>query len=81
MVYNIEVRRFGVQVEVSRTDDYIQVRIPIREGYNNRNIRRFLDYLRVKEIAAKSQAVDEDIERLSDEIMQNWWDENKGNFQ
>jgi len=36
--------------------------------YENRTIREFLKYLRIKSIVAKSQAKDEDIEKLSSEV-------------
>jgi len=39
-----------------------------------------IDYLEFLEITAKSKATDEDIEELSEEIKQNWWEENKESF-
>jgi hypothetical protein len=69
-----------MQVEVLKADNYFQIKIPIKDSYNDKNIRKFLDYLRIKEIAAKSEATDEDIENLSREITQGWWEGNKENF-
>jgi hypothetical protein len=69
-----------MQVEVLKTDDFFQIKIPIRESYSDKNIRKFLDYLRIKKNAAKSQTTDEAIEKLSNEITQNWWDKNKDKF-
>jgi len=69
-----------MQTEISRINDYFQIKIPIEEGYSDRNIRKFLDYMRIKINASKSQATDEDIEKLSDEVTQSWWNTNKSRF-
>lgn len=69
-----------MQVEVSKTDKYYQVRIPIKQRYTDHYIRKFMDYLKIKENAEKSVATDEDIRNLSEEIMEKWWEKNKGNF-
>jgi hypothetical protein len=60
-----------MQVEVSKTDEYYQIKIPIKERYTNQYIRRFMDYLKIKKNAEKSTATDEDIRNLSEEIMEN----------
>jgi hypothetical protein len=39
-----------------------------------------IDYLTFLEITSKSKATDEEIEQLSEDIKQNWWEENKENF-
>ncbi len=39
-----------------------------------------IGYLNVKVILAKSEATDEDIEALSEEIKANWWAKNKSRF-
>lgn len=69
-----------MQVEVSKTDEYYQIRIPVKERYTNQYIRRFMDYLKIKKNAEKSTATDEDIRNLSEEIMEKWWEKNKSNF-
>ena len=69
-----------MQVEVSRTDGYFQIKIPIIDTYTDRNIRNFLNYLKLREIASKSQATDNDIEALSEEIMQEWWNSSGEKF-
>ena len=70
----------SMQVEVSKANSYYQIKIPILESYNDKYIRKFLDYLKIKEIASKSQATDEDIEKLSEEFTKEWWDKNKDKF-
>lgn len=43
-------------------------------------IQRFLDYLRYKSIVNKSQATEEDIEQIAEEINESWWVKNKTTF-
>ncbi len=69
-----------MEVEVSKTDTYYQIKIPINERCTNQYIRRFMDYLKIKKNAEKSAATDEDIRNLSEEVMENWWEKNKSNF-
>ncbi len=69
-----------MKIEISKTDRYYQIIIPISESYHDKYVRKFLDYLRLKEISAKSHATDEDIENLSEEIIEKWWNKNKIRF-
>ncbi len=69
-----------MQVEVSKTDNYYQIRIPIKDTYHDKTIRRFLDYMKIKNNATLSQASDQDIQELSDEIVGDWWNNNKDSF-
>jgi hypothetical protein len=43
-------------------------------------LQQFLDYVRVKTIASQSNALDEDILQIADDINRNWWIENKQHF-
>ncbi len=67
-------------IEISKTDRYYQIIIPISESYHDKSVRNFLDYLRLKAISAKSHASEGDIENLSEEVMQKWWNKNKAGF-
>ncbi len=69
-----------MNVEMSKTDAYYQIRIPIPESYHSRYLRKFLDWLRLREITSKSAAEEKDIENLSEEIILQWWDQNKRDF-
>lgn len=69
-----------MEVELLQSDGYYVVRIPVKDSYSDKNIRKFLDYLEVKRIAAKSQASDKDIEKLSGEITGEWWNKNKESY-
>jgi len=65
-------------ITVSREDERILISIPA--SINNKYIGQFLDYLKVKAIAAQSQATDEEIVELANEINQSWWKDNKQHF-
>jgi hypothetical protein len=39
-----------------------------------------LNYLRYKEIVAKSKATQEDVEKLAREVNRSWWEKNKHHF-
>jgi hypothetical protein len=67
-----------MKTEISITKDYYQIRIPVSEVFDNPNIRKFLDFLRIKKIADKSEATEKDIEEISETIKENWW-KNNGN--
>jgi hypothetical protein len=63
---------------VHREDETIMISIPA--SINNTYIEQLLDYLRVKSIAAESQATEEEIVELASEINQSWWQANKQRF-
>lgn len=69
-----------MQVEVSKTDSYYQIRIPLKARYSNYHVRKFMDYLKIKKNAEKSAATDKDIRDLSEEIMETWWLEKQNDF-
>ena len=39
-----------------------------------------IDYLTFLEITSKSKATDEEIEKLSEDLKQNWWEKNKESY-
>ncbi len=63
---------------VSREDENIMISIPA--SINNTYIEQLLDYLRVKSIADESQASEEEIVELANEINQSWWQTNQQRF-
>ena len=65
-----------MKTQVNITKDYYQIRIPISEAFDNPNIRRFLDFLRIEQVADKSKADKKDIEELSEDVKESWWQEN-----
>ena len=54
------------------------IRIPNSINYNF--IQDFLYYLSVKSIIPKSKATDEEIDQLTEEVQEEWWQENKSRF-
>lgn len=68
------------EIKTYSKDDFLTVEIPYSLIYENRTIREFLKYLRIKSIVAKSQAKDEDIEKLSNEVKKKIWEKNKDWF-
>ncbi len=66
-----------MKTRVNITKDYYQIRITVSEEYSNKAIRRFLDFLKIREIASQSKATEEQIAELADEVTENFWKKNK----
>ncbi len=69
-----------MNIVMSKIGSSYQINIPISESYQDEYVRRFLDYLRIKEITSKSLATDEDINELSEELMEQWWEKSQHRF-
>ena len=69
-----------MNIVMSKIGSSYQINIPISESYQDEYVRRFLDYLRIKEITSKSLATDEDINNLSEELMEQWWEKSQHRF-
>ena len=63
---------------IERTDKEILIRIP--NDINIESAQRINDYIRYLEITSKSQAIQEDVDKLAREINKAWWNKNKGKF-
>ncbi len=63
---------------IERTADEIIVRLP--SSMDIEEILQFLNYLRYKEITQKSQATQEDADRLSKAANKSWWEKNKDKY-
>jgi hypothetical protein len=63
---------------IERTDKEILIRIP--NTIDVESAQRIIDYIRYLEITSKSQATQEDIDKLAKEINKAWWDKNKNKF-
>ena len=63
---------------VHRENETIMISVPA--SINNTYVEQLLDYLSVKSIASESQATDEQIIELADEINQSWWQTNKQRY-
>ena len=66
-----------MSAKVQVKDGYFQITIPVKEAYENKNLKRFLDFQRAREISLRSQATDEQIAELAEEVKRSWWEENK----
>jgi len=54
------------------------IRVPNSVSINL--VQDFIDYLSVKSILSKSEAIDVAIDELAEEAQQIWWEENKARF-
>jgi predicted trehalose synthase len=63
---------------IERTSDQIIIKVsPKVDSFGFQRIMDYLDYL---EITAKSQATQEDADKLADELNENWWSKNRQKF-
>ena len=69
-----------MQTQIKVEDGYYVIRIPVAESYDDRAVRDFVEGLKVREIVSRSQATDEQITELAEEMQENWWRENKDRF-
>lgn len=69
-----------MKTEVKVEDGYYVIRVPIADRYNDRLTHDFINALKVQEIVSRSQATEEQIAELAEEMTANWWAENKERF-
>jgi hypothetical protein len=65
-------------MQIERTNNEILIRIA--PGTDLVGLQRILDYLKFREIASKSKATHEQIDKLSIESKSSWWKNNKDRF-
>lgn len=65
-------------MEIERTDKEILIKIPADTDITG--VQRLLDFLKFREIASKSKASQQAIEKISDEAKKNWWNNNRDRF-
>ncbi len=63
---------------IQRTADELVIRLP--ENIPFSFLQEFLNYLKIRTLVAKSEATDEAIEALSEEILGDWWAQNQHRF-
>jgi len=63
---------------IERTNQEIIIRLPADLGVND--IQRMLDYLAYKQAIKNSQATQEEIDELANEVKKGWWEKNKSRF-
>ena len=62
-------------MKIEKTEDEILIRIP--KTINVDGLQRIWNYLRFREIASKSKATQEEIDKLAAESKSIWWNKNK----
>jgi hypothetical protein len=60
---------------IERTNNEILIRIANTVDIDG--VQRAINYIRYKELTSKSQAKQEDIDQLANEINKKWWEKNK----
>lgn len=63
---------------IERTDKETLIRIP--NFINIEGAQRIIDYIRYQEVTARSEAKQEDIDKLADEVNKSWWEKNKDTY-
>jgi hypothetical protein len=66
-------------ITVERTDADVRVTIP-KDAVPLEQLDAFLGWLRLEEIAQRSQLTEADADRIADEIKADWWATNKSRF-
>ena len=69
-----------LQTEVKVEDGYYVIRIPVAQSYEDRMTREFLGHVKVGKILLGSQATEDQVSELAEELQSNWWKTNKERF-
>lgn len=65
-------------MNIQRTDNELIIRLP--NNVNIDSIQRLINLLMYQEIAAKSQAIQEQADALASEANKDWWGRNASRF-
>ncbi|KAA3604055.1 MAG: hypothetical protein DWQ06_05080 [Calditrichaeota bacterium] len=65
-------------MQIERTGEEILIRVP--SSTDLVGLQRILDFVKFREIASKSKATEEQINKLADESKSSWWEKNKSQF-
>ena len=63
---------------IERTKNEVIIRLP--SYIDTEGLQSIIDYLRYKEATDKSQAKQEEVDRLAKEIKKGWWSKNRRRF-
>ena len=63
---------------IERTSN--QIVIKVSPKVDTFGFQRIMDYLEYLEITSKSEAVQEDADKLADELNETWWAKNRDRF-
>ena len=65
-------------MQIERTNSEILIRLSA--GTDLVGLQRILDYIKFREIASKSKASQEEIDKLANKSKSRWWNKNKSKF-
>jgi hypothetical protein len=65
-------------MNIERTNNEIIIRLPLYIDIEG--LQRFIDYLCYKEATAKSQAKQDDVDKLAKDVKKGWWAKNRRNY-
>ena len=60
---------------IERTTNEVIIRLPA--SVDTTGLQRLVDYLTYKEATANSQATQEEVDKLADEVKNGWWKKNR----
>lgn len=63
---------------IERTSREVIIRLP--SSVETTGLQRFVDYLTYKEATANSQAVQDQMDKLANEVKKRWWKKNRKRF-
>lgn len=63
---------------IERTSN--QIVIKISPEVDTFGFQRIMDYLEYLEVTSKSKATQEDADKLTDQLNENWWAKNRNRF-
>jgi hypothetical protein len=65
-------------MQIERKNNEILIRVA--SGTDLTGLQRILDYIKFREIASKSKASEQQIEKLANDSKRDWWKKNKSRF-
>ena len=68
------------RIMVIEQTDNNEIIIRISASEDSIGVPRLIDYIRFMEIVSKSEATQEDIDELAEDINKSWWEKNKSRF-
>jgi hypothetical protein len=63
---------------IERTKDEVIIRLPAY--VNTDGLQRFIDYLCYKEATTKSQATQDEVDKLAKEVKKDFWTKNRSKY-
>ena len=63
---------------IERTPREVIIRLP--SSVDTTGLQRLVDYLTYKEATANSQATQDQVDKLSNEVKKGWWKKNRKRF-